>query len=324
MPPFGEVNTPADQIIWREFCRKERDAASKAPGPQFSLRNAISREELPQRFKPGHLDPAGEDGHSLRGFDPKKIGWEDEKELTKEFRRCRVKALEHPAGRNLVPETSTQHQGWILGLKMRKDAATLKKSSSEPQLKLNDSAASDKPAKSSKLAKRAPPEAKEGGSQVSGEKKRGLGSWASESHLSSAAPTELSRLSAMRRAERDTQSALGAYESESRLSATLPSELCPSVAQASNVGRSELSAISSVPGVDQKVVRRIRAGDASVESALNEVRRYLCYGDKGNRYFKGLGESDATAYANKFVKATCGIPPHKWDPRDSKRALKED
>lgn len=321
MPAFGEVNTPGDQLIWRQLCQKEKDLQHKAPRSAFAIRSAINKEEVPSKFKPCQLDPSGVDAPSLRGFDPEVYGWDPKGELALEFGKCRKRALAPPAQRFLYPETSAQDQGWILKVKMAKNK--LKKSSTEPQLRNNSSTDADKQV-NAKSVKSEVDEKVRGDTRATGELKRGLGNWASDSHLSSKCPSQVSRASRRRgrssvqKDDADEQSGIGVNESESHLSAALPSELCPSVTRASNVGLSELSgATSSVafPHLEREVVRRQRAVDANIESALAEVKRYMCYGQRGNRHFHPLGQTDATDYANKFMKATSGVPPHKWDPR---------
>merc|ERR1712070_57537 len=114
--------------------------------------------------------------------------------------------------------------------------------------------------------------------------KRGLGKWASDSQLSAAVPTNVS--------------------------AAAPSYL-------SSAMFSELSRTYSFPGVAKDIVRRVHTQDDRVAKCMVEYKRYLSYGDRGNKHFFPLGETDATAYANAFTKATSGVPPHKWDPRGS-------
>merc|ERR1712046_522628 len=112
----------------------------------------------------------------------------------------------------------------------------------------------------------------------------------------------------------DTTSKLRKWASESNLSALPPTELsgaAPSYISSAMV--TELSRATSWPGIPKELVRRAKEQDLNVENAMIEYRRYLCYGDRGNKHFRPLGETDATAYANAFTKATSGVPPHKWD-----------
>jgi len=267
------------------------------------LRGAVSREEVPVKFKHGHIDPSKE-RLNKKGFEPQEYGWDPQGELATEFRRCRKRATAPPTNRFLFPETTAQENGWCLKIpKQPRDARVklpptekLAKSESDPALQ---------------TSKR-----KEVVVKDSGDRKSGLGKWASESQLSATAPAKGSQLSAL--------APLGSQVSAvaplgSQVSAVAPlgsqvSAVAPSCLSAAMV--SELSQTSSWPGVAKELVRRVRVQDVRVETAMQEYKRYMCYGDRGNKHFCPLGETDATAYANAFMLATSGIPPHKWDPRN--------
>jgi len=300
MPAFGEVNTPGDQLIWRQLIAKEQDLARNAPRSGFSLRCAVSREEVPVSFKPGHIDPS--QTKHCKGFDPKAYGWDPKGELATEFRRCRKRSEAPATQRFLFPETTAQENGWCLkAAKPPRRAASLT-ALSGPTSEKPAKAAADGSRKVVKVEgetvqrRRRP---KEEGDETQGneqkvEAKRGLGKWGSESQLSATMPSA-SQLSAAR---------------PSALSAMAPSCL-------SSAMLTELSHATSWPGVPKELVTRAHAQDSRIETAMTEFRRYQCYGDRGNKHFRPLGETDATAYANAFMLATSGVPPHKWDPRAS-------
>jgi hypothetical protein len=105
--------------------------------------------------------------------------------------------------------------------------------------------------------------------------------------------------------------------SESQVSALPPASVLSAVAPSalSSAIVTNLSGVSSWPGVPKEIVARARAQDARVEKAMREIRRYHCYGDRGREQHYPNGETDATAFQNAFTKATGGIPLHKWDPR---------
>lgn len=282
MPAFGEINTPADQQIWRQLITKERDFAAMKPKSGFSLRCAVAREEVPVRFKPGHCDPSKP---NLKGFDPKDYGWDPKGELATEFRRCRQSAAAPPTKRYLFPVTTAQENGWCQ--KERKQPSlksVLAKSC--PKLPSVDPASKPSLSAAEEFKQRQRRKQREEATidEEGGEPKRGLGKWGSDSQLSATAPLA------------------------SQLSATAPS--CLSSAMVT-----ELSKTSTWPGVAKDIVTRVREQDEKVAEAMIEYNRYLCYGDRGNKHFRPLGETDATAYASAFMKATSGIPPHKWDPR---------
>jgi hypothetical protein len=275
MPAFGEVNTPGDQLIWRQLIAKEKDFAAKAPRSGFSLRCAVNREEVPVRFKPGHIDPSVK---NTKGFDPKAYGWDPKGELATEFRKCRKRSTAPPTNRFLFPETTAQENGWCQKPTKERPDKIVKL----PTVDADKSVKVDAEAAERRRRRR---EAQETTiDEDGGEPKRGLGKWASDSQLSAAAP-------------------IG-----SQVSAIPPSYVSSAVI-------TDLSRTSSWPGVAKELVARVREQDVRVAKAMEEYNRYLCYGDRGNKHFRPLGETDATAYANAFMLATSGVPPHKWDPR---------
>lgn len=278
MPAFGEVNTPGDQLIWRQLIAKEQDFASKAPRPGFSLRSAVNREEVPVRHKPGHIDPSKP---NKKGFDPAAYGWDPQGVLATEFRKCRKQAEAPPTKRFLFPESTAQELGWCMKERKGFEAGGVQPVKSLPTLPPVDEVTAQR--RLLRKERKAALAAEEGDKP-----KRSLGKWASDSQLSATAP--------------------GCGPNGTEISMMPPSLI-------STVLPTELSATSSWPGVQKDLVRRVREQDVKVAEAIVEYNRYLCYGDRGNKHFRPLGETDATAYASAFMKATSGVPPHKWDPR---------
>lgn len=289
MPAFGDVNTPADQLIWRQLIEKEKSSLRSGPRGGFSLRAAVSREDVPIKFKPGHLDPS-KDKPSTKGFDPKAYGWDPQGELATEFKRVRKSATADGNQRFLFPLTTAQETGWCLKVPRQRRDKSLRlppadsKADSKPPLGNADGL--DKPAKAEGESRQRRMRRKEGqetnSSLEEGEPKRELRKRASESQLSAAPPTDLS-------------AAAPSYVSSAMIT--------------------ELSRATSWPGVSKELVDRVRVQDARVAKAMVEYNRYLCTGDRGLKHHYPLGETDATAYANAFILATSGVPPHKWDPR---------
>jgi len=284
MPAFGEINTPNDQLIWRQLVTKERDFAAMKPKSGFSLRCAVAREEVPVHFKPGHIDPSKP---NVKGFDPKAYGWDPKGELATEFRRCRTRSSAPGTKRYLFPESTAMENGWCQKEGKHpslKQALATQAARSCPTLPSVEAASKQSPTAAEKFQQRRKRFQETTIDEEGGEPKRGLGKWGSDSQLSATAPLA------------------------SQLSATAPSCL-------SSVMVTECSKTSTWPGVTKDIVTRVREQDEKVAEAMIEYNRYLCYGDRGNKHFRPLGETDATAYASAFMKATSGIPPHKWDPR---------
>lgn len=258
------------------------------------------------RFKPGHINPS-QDQLNNKGFDPKDYGWDPQGELATEFRRCRKRSTAPPTNRFLFPETTAQENGWCLKVAKQQRAKSLPKLEKAARETAAASGAEKAAASRRKEAAAKGAAAKmasvpENG-QAEGEPKRGLGKWASDSQLSATAPA--SRLSA---APPGSRLSAAPPPPDSQLSVAAPSCL-------SSVLLTELSKATSWPGVNPDLVARVRAQDARIEKCMVEARRFQCYGDRGNKHFRPLGETDATAYANAFMLATSGVPPHKWDPR---------
>lgn len=103
----------SDQILWEQRIHKESINA-KARN-DFSLRNAVSVEGVPKKFKPGHLDPSNP-SYQATAFDPAVLGWDPKGPVAQEFRRCMTLQVAGPRERHQFPETCQQEHGWIQGI----------------------------------------------------------------------------------------------------------------------------------------------------------------------------------------------------------------
>jgi hypothetical protein len=242
---------------------------------------------VPIRFKPGHSDPS-KDKLNVKGFDPKAHGWDPKGDLANEFRRCRKRSTAPPTDRFLFPETTAQENGWCMKPQKPPRESALKLPRTDSKVSLLKEGKDDSELPQRRSRRRELKEGQDGvASQDGSGSKLGLGKWASESQLSAASPIL----------------AVG-----SQLSAVAPSYVSSAI-------MTELSRQSSWPGVATDLVTRSREQEARIADCMTEYRRYMCYGDRGNKHFRPLGETDATAYASAFMKATSGVPPHKIDPR---------
>jgi hypothetical protein len=332
MPGFGDVNTPADQLIWRQLIEKEKQGARNAPKSGFSVHGAVRREEVPAMFKPGHIDPS-KARLNTKGFDPKAYGWDPQGDMATEFRRCRKRATAPPTSRFLFPETTAQENGWCQKPpKPRRDPrvklppADLKSKAEA----FSSHVPADVEGEAAKRHSRQKDQPETVGEKPWKEKlrqllsddaepKRSLGKWASDSQLPVPVPSRVSA-AAPAAAKSSHLSAAAPAAVSSHLSAAAPAALLSqlSAAAPSNLSTAmltELSRTSSWPGVPKDLVRRAHMQDDAVAKAMVEFRRYSNQGDRGHKHFYPLGETDATAYANAFTKCTMGVPPHKWDPR---------
>jgi hypothetical protein len=76
----------------------------------------------------------------------------------------------------------------------------------------------------------------------------------------------------------------------------------------------DLSGVTSWPGIPKEYVARTRAQDARVEKALKECRRYHCHGDTGSKQHYPVGESEVTQFDNAFIQCW-RVPWYKWSCR---------
>mmetsp|Transcript_27371 Transcript_27371/g.63868 ORF Transcript_27371/g.63868 Transcript_27371/m.63868 type:complete len:318 (-) Transcript_27371:116-1069(-) len=111
-PNHGMVADMADQQIWADRIRKEERVHTKINRECFSVRNAVTSQGVPAKFKPGHIDPWTQKG--LGGFDPRAIGWDPNGKLAKEVVRTFLTQSHGPRERHLFPETTQEEMGWLL------------------------------------------------------------------------------------------------------------------------------------------------------------------------------------------------------------------
>lgn len=101
-----------ESILWTQRIEKE-DKVNATSHAAFSIRAAVSVDDVPAKFKPGHVNPQ-KDGLSTEGFDPAKHGWDPDGPEAREFRRCIAMQAAGSRQRYPYPETSYQEHGWLL------------------------------------------------------------------------------------------------------------------------------------------------------------------------------------------------------------------
>jgi len=102
-PARPDAFTAKDHILWTQRINKELAVNGKANG-KFSVRAAITSEDVPMRFKPGHSNPRNMATGSL-GFHPKS---KDARQLKSDLHALQAP----PRGKYPWPETSYQDHGW--------------------------------------------------------------------------------------------------------------------------------------------------------------------------------------------------------------------
>lgn len=100
-----------ESILWTQRIEKEEKVNGTSMAT-FSMRAAVSVDDVPAKFKPGHVNPVG--GLSKEGFDPAKHGWDPDGPEAREFRRCIAMQSAGSRQRYPYPETSYQEHGWLL------------------------------------------------------------------------------------------------------------------------------------------------------------------------------------------------------------------
>ena len=101
-----------ENLLWSQRIEKEEKVNAKSMAA-FSIRAAVSVEDVPEKFKCGHVDPRG--GLSKEeGFDPVKQGWDPYGSEVREFKRCIAMQSAGSRQRYAYPETAYQEHGWLL------------------------------------------------------------------------------------------------------------------------------------------------------------------------------------------------------------------
>jgi len=95
--------TAKDHFLWAQRIKKEEVNAKVNPD-SFSVRAAIRSEDVPRRFKPGHVDPTK--SFVEEGLDPAS-------KLGEEFKSRLLEASVPLRGRLMFPETCAQDHGWF-------------------------------------------------------------------------------------------------------------------------------------------------------------------------------------------------------------------
>lgn len=301
-----------ENILWTQRVEKEDKVFGKGGG-QFSIRASVSVEDVPSKFKPGHYNPSAPIYKSTQGFDPAKHGWDPDGDDAREFRRSIAMQVSGPQHKYPYPQTSYQEHGWLLMPAGDPADRTRQKKTRyglgwecKPPAEWSESAVEPPLARTSKqfLASSAMTPAIAEGSTVS---------VMPPSTLSAVAPSVLAEL-------RSGNGITTLPRATSQVSATapvVPSALAGSqrAGATSSVSAAPSSAImsraSSLP-VLAAPVDRLRRRDAKLVQKWKESYEFHNTGVRGNRWFKPLGETDATAFANAFAKATGGVPLHKW------------
>jgi len=124
-PGHGMVADRAAAHVWADRIRKEQKVHTRINRECFSVRNAVTQQDVPAKFKPGHLNPWTQKG--LGGFDPEAIGWDPNGKLSQEVFRVFLTQAHGPRERHLFPETTQEEMGWLLtratDVSMRKSLA---------------------------------------------------------------------------------------------------------------------------------------------------------------------------------------------------------
>lgn len=295
--PEAKVLTVNDSICWSQRIEKEKATAAGVPKSKFSVRAVVNVFDVPHKFKPGHIDPSKP---CTKGFDPADYGWEPEGETAKQFRRALLEKDACPRQRFPQPQATSHEVGWLLDTpgEPKKQAKPAK----NPRLGLGwewkqpgeSSLAAAPPPGTEHIRKgeRRPRDGKRSSSELGA---HAAGAETSTSVLSAAPPFSVLSCSAPEEMNSD---------SGSLLSAVAPSQLYT---------ESQLSRATSLPGLYQQDREAyVRRREKRLLKAFEESRRYHKLGDKGRKYDKPLGETDVTHFSTEFIKATCGVPLHKF------------
>lgn len=303
--------TVAEQILWTQRIQREQAVAERAGHGEFSLRTSVSRFDVPTKFKPCQIDPSKDFN---KGFDPADHGWDPNGKMTAEFRKNVGKQSAVPRHRYAFPQTSSQESSWLLAPRRRLVNAGRSRSMGQLSRVAEDEGACMQGASAAQNTL--------GGAL--GMKTKSSGRRPSEGEgvdmaqaTAAASQASLANPSALWGGAAPTQQSHGADDAAgSHVSAARPSQVGMSQpSQLSAVQPSQLSrctSLPSMPGLDPEVASNLRRGNLAVARAMDNYRHFAPNGELGNRWFKPLGETEVTEYANAFMKATSGVPPHKW------------
>ncbi|CAK9026758.1 unnamed protein product [Durusdinium trenchii] len=298
-----------ESILWTQRIEKE-DKVNATSMAAFSLRAAVSVEDVPAKFKPGHVNPAG--GLSKeKGFDPAKHGWDPDGPEAREFRRCIAMQSAGSRQRYPYPETSYQEHGWLLLPPGDAVARTFKK-----KLRRGIGWEWKDPcdwSESNPAAPIIPKEAPEGAEATS--------------CVSAAPPSVLSVLTSIPESQilalqngsgvktKAAQVAATAAPAKkpSILSASAPNILAPRFGIPSSASELSASTVSKASSTDAILdpAERLRRREVKLAERLKDAWAYQNGGCKGQKWYHPLGQTDATRFADEFTKATGGVPLYK-------------
>lgn len=273
-----------DSILWTQRIQREQSTASKAKTGEFSVRAAVRVADVPAKFKPGHVDPHRECGR-IDGFDPAAHGWDPSGKEAAEFRRAMVFQTSGPQLRHAFPETAQQEMGWVLAPIGAGDRAERLR---HRKLRLGIGWEYKHPDQWSASTAVAPPVPALEKAEV-------------RTELSVIPPSLLSA----------TAPAGGCGAQDSLLSRASASHLLASVPSGGSVS-SSLSKASSLPALGPVTAERLKRREEKLARVVKENEEYLCVGARGHKWYRPLGQTDVTSFANEFAKATGGVPLYKY------------
>ncbi|CAJ1346578.1 unnamed protein product [Effrenium voratum] len=276
----GRVPNIRESILWTQRIEKE-DKVNATSMAAFSLRAAVGVAEVPAKFKPGHVNPAGGLAKEA-GFDPVKLGWEPDGPEASEFRRCINLQTAASRQRYAYPETSYQEHGWLLLPPGDPVARTRKK-----KLRYGLGWEWKAPADWSESTAAAP--------LVD-----------AYSNVSAAAPSVLSAIP-------ESQLASNQPGKASVLSASAPNILAPRFGDSRANATPSVSSVSKPSSIDltSDVALRLKRREEKLAEKWQDAFAYQNGGRRGQKWYKPLGQTDATKFADDFTKATGGVPLYK-------------
>lgn len=276
--------------------------------PGFSIRAAVQVEDVPKKFKPGHVNPSKD--VSPDGFVPEKYGWDPAGPDATEFRRCMWFKDAQPRQKYSLPETTYQDLGWI-----QSSPGPVEERTRRRKLRYGLGWQCKPPAEWSASSANppliGPPTSQDPNTLETVDE-------GAVTVLSATAPSRLSATPGSR---------ISAAAPLSRVSAAAP--LPEQEAAASQVSVSAPSALSaltfcsssslpprsaSLPALKPREVEALRLEhrEKRAVKAYEECREYSNIGQRGHRWSRPLGMTDATSFQDNFCKATMGVPLYKF------------
>eukprot|EP00929_Paragymnodinium_shiwhaense_P014573 TRINITY_DN122493_c0_g1_i1.p1 TRINITY_DN122493_c0_g1~~TRINITY_DN122493_c0_g1_i1.p1 ORF type:complete len:317 (+),score=74.32 TRINITY_DN122493_c0_g1_i1:77-1027(+) len=109
MAKRGATVTNIENITWTQRIRKEEKINAKSV-PTFSVRAAVSVDDVPKKFKPGHMDHT----QAMRGGPDLQPGEQLSDSMAMESRKWITRQQALPQERHQFPESRGQEIGWCL------------------------------------------------------------------------------------------------------------------------------------------------------------------------------------------------------------------